>query len=318
MNRNTWTAAAMLILAIPSCTPTPSPTTQPPATEEPTTQAPSPGQCVDFRGYPDNHSFGNPFTLSGFTFTGAGTMQPFVNFSGAVGGLQFDDAGLTVDLPGPVSRMTMEVASFTSSPIDIAALDSTGSQAASASVPGNSGSQIVSLTGAGITQAALTGGGNEGVLFWLCTEDLETPPTPEPGVGLCTDFSTYADNHSFGNPFTLNGVTFTGAGSMAPFVNQSGTATGLQYDTAGLAIDFPSPVSTVTMLAGGFYPEDITVTALDSGGNQVDQEIIVADNTLYTITLTGAGITSLSLVGGGNEGLVVWLCTEELTQPPSS
>lgn len=123
--------------------------------------------CVDFSGYPDDTRFGNPFNLNGYQFTGLGA-EPFVNVSAGVVGLQFTDAGLKIDLPGPASAVTLDVASFTSTPLTLSALDGSGVAVANATVPGDNTVHTITLSGNNIVKVTITGGGNEGVLVKIC------------------------------------------------------------------------------------------------------------------------------------------------------
>ena len=148
----------MVILILAACQPISTPPT-------PTPQAKS---CVDFSGYPDNTTFGNPFGLNSYQFTGLGA-EPFVNVSGGVVGLQFIDAGLEIDLPGPASAVTLDAASFTSRPLTLSALNSSGVAVANATVPGDNTVHNVALSGNNIVKVTITGGGNEGVLVEVCS-----------------------------------------------------------------------------------------------------------------------------------------------------
>src|SRR5206468_2398339 len=68
---------------------------------------PPPDGCVDFSGYPQYTSLGNPFSLNGYRFTGLGA-EPLVK-SGSLSGLMFTEVGLEIDLPGPASAVTLAV-----------------------------------------------------------------------------------------------------------------------------------------------------------------------------------------------------------------
>jgi hypothetical protein len=96
----------------------------------------TPGVCVDFSGYADDTKFGSPFSLNNYQFTGLGA-EPFVNCSGSVVGLQFTDAGPEINLAGPASAVTLDVVSFTSMPLTLSAINSSGVAVANASAPGD-------------------------------------------------------------------------------------------------------------------------------------------------------------------------------------
>jgi hypothetical protein len=145
----------ILTLVLVACSPTPPP---------------PPAPCVDFSGYPDDTNFGNPFWLppnaNGYKFTGVAGV-PFINVSGNVVGLQFAE-GLEVDLPGPVSSVTLDVASF-SKEIDVYAIDSTNQAVANVLVPTDNLVHNIQLSGTDIVKIMLKGGGGEGILVKICS-----------------------------------------------------------------------------------------------------------------------------------------------------
>lgn len=143
----------ILTLVLVACGPTPLP----------------PPPCVDFSGYPDNTNFGNPFWLpnaNDYKFTGVGGV-PFISVSGKVVGLQFAE-GLEVDLPGPVSSVTLDAASF-SKEIDVYAIDSTNQAVANVLVPADNLVHNIQLSGTDIVKIMLKGAGGEGILVKICS-----------------------------------------------------------------------------------------------------------------------------------------------------
>ena len=166
MNKRSIFLSFLMIILVSACAPAPTPPT--PAVPPTPTQMPG---CADFSGYPDNTRFGNPFSLNGYQFTGTPPGgEPFVNFSGSVVGLQFSTPGLEIDLPGPASSINLDVVSFTSRPLSLAALDSSGTAIASATVPGDNTVHNITLSGASIVKVTIQGSDNEANLVVLCMQ----------------------------------------------------------------------------------------------------------------------------------------------------
>lgn len=108
-------------------------------------------QCVEFSRYTDNTKMGPTFSLAGFGFTGLGTMEPFVNdIAVGVHGLQFDHAGIHIDLPQSPSSATLTAGSYTSEPLEITALDSGGSVLDRITIAGDNSVHTMSLSGQSI------------------------------------------------------------------------------------------------------------------------------------------------------------------------
>ena len=91
-----------------------------------------------------------------------------MNVSGGVIGLQFTNAGLEIDLPGPTSAVTLDAASF-STTLTLNAFDSSGVGIANASVPNDHAAHNVTLSGNNIVKVIITGGGSEGILARICS-----------------------------------------------------------------------------------------------------------------------------------------------------
>jgi hypothetical protein len=158
------------------------------------------------------------------------------------------------------------------------------------------------------------------VVLMLAISSCNGGATPEPPAtsgapptgtssGQCVDFQGFQDNAKPGQMFNLGGFQFTALGPNDLFVNDATTNVhGLQFDPDGIQIDLPSLASTVTLMAGSFTSEPLEITALDGGGNVIAQTTIPADNSVHTDTLSGQGITSVVITGGGFEGVLVEIC----------
>jgi hypothetical protein len=146
--------------------------------------------------------------------------------------------------------------------------------------------------------------------------EVVVTPTPAPAELPCVDFYGYPDNAKPGRVFEIRGVRFTALGANEPFVNDVATGVhGLAFDQDGIQIDLPRPASVVTLTAGSWTPEPLEITALDGDGNVVDQTTVPGDNSVHTIKLTGQGIASVVITGGGREGVLVEICADTIPEP---
>lgn len=124
--------------------------------------------CADFALLPDDTALGPQFSLAGFIFQDlGGTIASFVNETGTEKGLQFHDSGLEVVLPVPVSQVELRLGTF-AGPVDIAAVDSTGTTVRTRTVPGTNSYGTVRLFAPEIASIVFTQGGNEAILTEIC------------------------------------------------------------------------------------------------------------------------------------------------------
>lgn len=128
----------------------------------------------------------------------------------------------------------------------------------------------------------------------------------------CADFSPFPDDHPFPDVFSYSLFQFEklgGGGKL--FVNESGSERGLQFPSGGLGITPPAETPEIELKIGTFAGE-ATVEALDADGSVIDVQKASADNAFQVMTLkapAGKLIASLRITGGGNEGLVGYVCT---------
>jgi hypothetical protein len=134
-------------------------------------------RCADFTIFPDNAPVPEAFKLDKFKFRDrAGGFAPFINvFTDLIGqpvhGLQFDDLGLRVGLPGPTAIVTLHMGHFGPiGPLVIKGVDATGGLQDTLILPGDDIMHTVSLVAvsAPITEVRMVGGGNEGVINYVC------------------------------------------------------------------------------------------------------------------------------------------------------
>jgi len=130
------------------------------------------------------------------------------------------------------------------------------------------------------------------------------PPTRAGGLMLL-DFRTYPDNYVMPADFAIAGVGFESiSGNGRLMVNNTANDRGLQFDASGLRVVLCRPVNGLLLNAGGFAGA-ITVTALDSSGAVIHQQVIKPANVLIRILLNAPNMRTLEFTGGGGEGILV-------------
>ena len=126
---------------------------------------------------------------------------------------------------------------------------------------------------------------------------------------VCAQFGLYPDNHKMPKSFDSGGMTFRSVNAtFSSFINVSGANQGLQFHDDGLTILFSSPPVRIA-LAIGAYATDVQLTAENMSGTLVSSQSIAGNNTVHSLSLVDASVAKLSLTGGGNEGLLVEICT---------
>jgi hypothetical protein len=138
------------------------------------------------------------------------------------------------------------------------------------------------------------------------TPPAAPPPIPS-GVATCAKFASppYVDDwHPSGPSFVESGYTFVDP-TNAQFTNviTTGVPLGLQFPISGVTITLPSPATIVSLDIGG-YASAITITALSGSGIT-----LAATNSIQHVLLSGSGITTVTLTGGNNEGILVRICS---------
>ena len=129
--------------------------------------------CADFGLFPDNHQLGPPgvpttFTLAAFDFEQlGGPSQLFVNITGAEQGMQFPPQGVEITLPTLVRTARLRIGTF-AGPVDIAALDSSGTTVRTKTIPGLNTYVTTSVRAPEISSVVLTNGGHEAILVRIC------------------------------------------------------------------------------------------------------------------------------------------------------
>jgi len=126
---------------------------------------------------------------------------------------------------------------------------------------------------------------------------------------LCADFRVFPDNAPLGPTFTLAGMDFDdiSGGPPASFVNVTAGDRGLQFPNTGLEVDLPVPVSRVRLRLGQFNAP-FTVEGLNLAGTVVSTFVTNFPNSYQNVRLRGPDMDLLRFTGGGNEGIIVFLC----------
>jgi len=282
-------------------------TVEPTHTPEEATDTPEPAyahRCQDFSAYTDDYTFGTMAFIGEFTFTMLGSRDLMVNeVDTNIKGIVFDNDGVRIDLSAPSIEVTLEAGSWTPESLQIEALDGAGNSVAQASVPGTNSTHSIVLSGSGIVQVIVTGGGGEGVIVEICATG-EFGPEP-----ACVDFNSYADDHNFGATVTLDDFTFTKLGTRDLMVNQiDSNIKGLVFDNDGVLIDLPAASTEVTIELGAWYPEPLEIEALDNTGAVLNQYSITTYDSLHSIVMTNVDIVQIRITGGGGEGVIAEIC----------
>jgi len=130
------------------------------------------------------------------------------------------------------------------------------------------------------------------------------PPTPE--TAPCIGFREYIDGDQFPNPWELIGFKFTG--NTALIIGAANNINGLKIEEAGLRVELPGTTEDVTIQAMAFGTLPITIDAVDSNKNYVDQVTVPDDDTLHIVHLSANEISTVIFSGGDNEAFLIEIC----------
>jgi hypothetical protein len=81
----------------------------------------------------------------------------------------------------------------------------------------------------------------------------------------------------------------------------------LNFSNQGLLIELPVPASKVKMNLATF-DSPLLIIAYDVEGNELTRGTVTADNLLYTLVLSAAGIKDVSITGGNDSGVLHQIC----------
>ncbi|HEX7333345.1 MAG TPA: hypothetical protein VF290_17715 [Pyrinomonadaceae bacterium] len=123
-------------------------------------------------------------------------------------------------------------------------------------------------------------------------------------ITLSVDFGIFPDNLKFPTSFTLGGYTFndlSGAGRL--FANETSGEIGLQFTKTGIEVILPVPVDVVDLRVGAFAGP-LKIIAKNSAGTVVGTQDITITSRFLDVQLKAPKTASVSLVNGGNEGIL--------------
>ena len=124
--------------------------------------------CATFDLFPDNTQLLTSFSLAGYDFTTLGSNPKiFTNTIGNECGLKFPGNGIEIVLPIPLPTVNLRLGTF-SGPVDISAMDSSGTIVRERTIAELNRYVNVRLSGPEIASLVLTGGGNEAILAHIC------------------------------------------------------------------------------------------------------------------------------------------------------
>ena len=124
--------------------------------------------CATFDLFPDNTQLLTSFSLAGYDFTTLGSNPKiFTNTIGNECGLKFPGNGIEIVLPIPLPTVNLRLGTF-SGPVDISAMDSSGTIVRERTIAELNRFVNVRLSGPEIASLVLTSGGNEAMLAYIC------------------------------------------------------------------------------------------------------------------------------------------------------
>ena len=124
--------------------------------------------CATFDLFPDNTQLLTSFSLAGYDFTTLGSNPKiFTNTIGNECGLKFPGNGIEIVLPIPLPTVNLRLGTF-SGPVDISAMDSSGTIVRERTIAELNRFVNVRLSGPEIASLVLISGGNEAILTYIC------------------------------------------------------------------------------------------------------------------------------------------------------
>ena len=170
------------------------------------------------------------------------------------------------------------------------------------------------------------------VLFGACTDDsggtttttgqpttASTSVATGPAESGCVDFSEDSNGTVLGPSFHRAGIGFTDFGTPESFVDDIDSGVhGLWFGRDGIRVRLLSAPTEVTLEVGSWTPAELTISGIDGSANVLDQTVIPGDNSLHTVTLSGAELVTVNITGGDNESILVSLCWRDPVASVSS
>ena len=124
--------------------------------------------CAGFNLFPEKTEFLPNFSFSGFNFNVLGfNPKVYISDNGNERGLKFPNNGLEIELPVPINTVNLRIGTF-GGPVDVSALDSSGSVIRKKVAPEQKYYFNIRLSGSDIASLILSGGRNEAILLTAC------------------------------------------------------------------------------------------------------------------------------------------------------
>jgi hypothetical protein len=137
---------------------------------------------------------------------------------------------------------------------------------------------------------------------------------PAPAL-TCVDFGPVPDDTHYGSSFVRARFSFKLLPGASPrqdlFVNATGGGKGLQFPNGGMDVRLPAPATKVAMRVGVWGPP-FTIKAYNTRGSVVGSAVASKRNAYGNLDIvsTRRDIVGLEFVGGGDDGILVKLCSK--------
>ena len=142
--------------------------------------------------------------------------------------------------------------------------------------------------------------------------------TPQPGADLCDRYGDLQPGQTF-TQLEHNNILYTSRSIRVVDMMPLQGDPELMFAATGLEIRLPAFTQRVTLRLALFASQSITAEALQSNGTVVATGTTpTTQATEHRIVLTGEGIGSVRLRGGGGEGVLMGLCYQTKGQRPGS
>jgi hypothetical protein len=151
----------------------------------------------------------------------------------------------------------------------------------------------------------------------------EAPPEPEE-KRLCVDWRDEREPRTLGRHYQKSGFTFTSLTTLPMMIALWGVPQNqgkLQFPGRGIRIAFPFEANRVVAQLAVYTGQPVRMRAFGPDGNLLGEATTPQDSqgSLTSLEIQAEGMTSLDLIGGGNEALLVELCIYQTprSEPPA-
>jgi len=136
--------------------------------------------------------------------------------------------------------------------------------------------------------------------------ECDQAPAAEP---LCVDFKRMKPDIGMPQAFTFGELVFMPLGEplRTTRIGDPPDQVKLTFPRSGLRIEFPEPVSDVTLQVSNYSDPQLEFYVF-AGTTLVNQFTRVVDNTVATVELPEFGVTAVEIRGGDNEASLIEVC----------